>query len=312
LALARRRNSSWRWPIKAPAWIAALAGFGAILTIGPAAGTARAQTPAQIQPDRPDVTNGAQLLDKGRVQLEIGGILTRDAPATDFASPFTIRVGVFDWLEARTGGDGLLLRAGNGGRESSFGNVQLGAKVRLIDEPGHAPRLSILPAVNIPTAAASRGFGSGAADYTATLLTGTDVGRRAHVDVNYGIGSIGAGGGAPHFVQHVASISASVTATPRWSPYLEAFAFSREEPRGRASASLDGGAIDFVSPTLALDGGVQVGLSRGAPDVAVFAGLSVVVGDLLRGHRIRPADEPARSTKRTPARRAAATGPSRG
>jgi hypothetical protein len=95
-------------------------------------------------------------------------------------TPFTARVGLFEWLEARISTD-----------------------------PGGIPVLSILPAVNVPTASAEKGLGSGIADYTLAILTGTDIGRHAHVDVNYGIGSIGAADTDPRFVQHLVSVSAS-------------------------------------------------------------------------------------------------------
>jgi hypothetical protein len=260
-----------------------------------------AQPPDQIEPDRPDVTNGTHIVDNGLIQVELGGIVTRSAPgAHEFGSPFTVRAGVADWLEVRVGGDGLLVRTEPDARASGFGNVQLGAKIRVWEEPGGIPVLSILPTVNLPTADAGRGLGSGDADYTIALLTGTDVGRRGHADLNYGIGSIGAGGGAPHFVQHTASMSASVTATPRWNPYAEAFVFSREEPRGRAAAAVDAGTIYVRSPKLAFDGGLQLGLTAAAPGFAAFAGVSLVVGDVRGGHGVhRRQPHAPRSPRRT-------------
>ena len=77
--------------------------------------------------------------------------------------------------------------------------------MRLWGKPGGAPVLSILPAVNLPTADSSQGLGSGDTDYTVAVLTGTDIGTRGHIDINYGIGAIGAGAGQPHYVQHMVS-----------------------------------------------------------------------------------------------------------
>jgi len=203
-----------------------------------------------------------------------------------FGSPFTARLGVLDWLELPFGGDGTLVQTNAIGRESGFGNLQVGAKLRLWDDPGGVPVLSILPTVNVPTADAEKGLGSGDADYTISILTGTDLGRRAHVDVNYGIGDIGAGGGSPHFVQHEASVSASATATTKWNPYFEVFWFSRQDPGGGPVTAIDGGAIYTVTRRLAFDGGVQAGLSAAAPDAVVFGGVSVVVGEILGNHGV--------------------------
>src|SRR4051812_25461494 len=182
-----------------------------------------------IEPDRPDLTNSAQVVGAGLWQLEVGGIYTRpDAAHRSLGTPVTARVGVFDWLEARVGSDGLLSQSDEIGRATGVGNLQVGAKVRLWADPDGLSRLSILPGITVPTASASKGLGSGDPDYTIAVLTGADVGERGHVDVNYGIGAIGAGSGRSSFVQHLVSISGSVAATSRWNPYLEVFWFSRQ------------------------------------------------------------------------------------
>src|SRR5439155_42459 len=167
-------------------------------------GYAQQDTPAAreaIEPDRPDVTNGTHIVDIGLLQIEIGGVYTHVALGQHaFGTPVTARVGLLEWFEARVGTDGLLLQTDQNGRNTGLGNIQLGAKLRLWADPGGVPVLSVLPAINLPTASAEHGLGSGDADYTVAFLTGTDIGRHWHVDVNYGIGSIGAGGGQPHFV----------------------------------------------------------------------------------------------------------------
>jgi Putative MetA-pathway of phenol degradation len=240
-----------------------------------------------IQPDRPDVTNGTHIVDTGLLQVEIGGLFTRTAPGQHaFGSPFTARVGLLEWLEARIGTDGFLTQSQGDRRVAGVGNLQLGAKLRLWADPGGIPVLSVLPAVNVPTASAEKGLGSGDPDFTLALLTGTDIGAHGHLDLNYGIGSIGAGGGRPHFAQHLASVSASMAASERWNPYAEIFWFSRQDIDGGAMTSTDIGAIYTVSPRLALDGGFQVGLSHAAPGLVAFGGISIVVGNVLGNHGV--------------------------
>ena len=118
------------------------------------------------------------------------------------------------------------------------------------------------------------------------LLTGTDIARPGHVDVNYGLGRIGAGDGLPRFRQHLVSVSASLAASAHWNPYLEAHWFSRQDVDGGAVTALDAGAIDVLSPKFALDGGLQIGLSRASPDIAAFGVISIVVGNLLGNHGV--------------------------
>jgi hypothetical protein len=181
---------------------------------------------------------------------------------------------VSDWIEARISADGWVGRTERNDRQVGFGNVQAGAKLRVLGDSHGASIVSVLPAINLPFGSESKGLGSGDADYTLTVLTGVDVGARGHLDANYGVGQIGAGGGRPHFTQHLVSVSASVSVAERWDPYAEVFWFSTLEPGRGAVAAFDVGAICHVRNRLALDGGLQVGVSHAAPGLAVFAGLS--------------------------------------
>jgi outer membrane putative beta-barrel porin/alpha-amylase len=253
------------------------------------AGAAHAQDqPAeQIEPDRPDVTNGTHIVDIGLLQIEIGGVFTRAAPRLrSFGTPVTARLGLADWLEARLGSDGLLEQTSAGSTVSGLGNLQAGAKLRLWADPGGLPVLSILPTVTLPTASADKGLGSGAADYTLAILTGRDVGRHAHVDVNYGIGAIGVADGEPHFLQHLVSLSASAAASDNWNPYVETFWLSRDEPGGGAVVGADAGAIYELGARYALDFGVQFGVTSNAPSFAAFGGVSIIVGEILGAHGV--------------------------
>ena len=124
--------------------------------------------------------------------------------------------------------------------------------------------------------------------FAMTVLTGTDVASHAHVDANYRLGAMGAGGDRPHFAQHLVSVSASVEASDRWSPYAETYWLSSEEPDGDPIAAIDVGAIYTVHSRLAIDGGIQFGISRAAPGFAVFAGLSFAVGGSSDARPIAP------------------------
>lgn len=258
--------------------------------------------PILSDPDRPDVTNGTHIVAPGLVQVEFGGLYSHDGPDQGTAnSPFTVRIGVSRWFEARVGADGLLSQSTGDLRTTGFGDIQLGAKLRLWADPGGAPVLSILPTISLPTANTSDALVSGDVDYTVALLTGTDIGSRGHVDVNYGIGAIGAGHGLPHFSQHLLSASVSAAVTDRWNPYGEVFWFSRTDPDGDAETSFDTGVIYELGAHYAIDGGVQVGIGGPAANFAVFAGVSVVFGaDRSVNGRQRKVSAPKGTTRAAP------------
>jgi Putative MetA-pathway of phenol degradation len=243
-------------------------------------------TIAPIEPDRPDVTNGTNIVDVGLLQVEAGGQHARMGTQRSVGTPLALRIGLFEWLEARLSTDGFLHQADTSSRVSGVGNVQVGAKVRLFADPGGVPVVSILPTVNLPVASARKGLGSGASDVTVVVLTGTDLGRTSHIDFNYGIGAIGAGQERPHFRQHLVSVSASHSVTEQLSPYLEGYWFSKQDPDGGHVFTVDAGFIQAFTARWAVDGGVSVGLTKAAPDRSVFAGMSVIVGDVLGDHGV--------------------------
>ena len=256
-----------------------------------------------LEPDRPDVTNGTHIVDVGLLQMEIGTTVTRNGVSQhSLGTPTTIRLGLTEWLEARVSSDGFLAVTDPTGTQRGLGNVQIGAKLRLWADPGGVPVLSILPTINLPAASESKGLGSGQADFTIAALTGVDFLTRGHIDVNYGIGRIGAGTGLPRFTQHLVSWSASVEIPGPVTPYLESFWFSRQDPDGGAVAALDTGAIYVINPRLALDGGVQFGLTDDAPPLSAFGGLSIVIGNVLGDHGVH-------ARQRETARRGAARPP---
>jgi len=243
---------------------------------------AAAQEP--IEPDRPDITNTPHLVGVGIFQLEMGGIYTQaDANASGMASPVGLRVGVRRWLEARVSVDGWLRASDSEDSATGFGNVQLGAKIRLWPDQDGGSFLSAAPLINLPVANAEKGLGSGRTDFYIATLTGVDIGRSARLDVNYAIGAIGASDSDERFAQHLASASVSVSAGDRWSPYGEVYTISRVAADGTAIVAVDTGALYLVRPNLSLDAGVQFGMTGAAPSFAAFAGLSVGFGTSALG-----------------------------
>jgi hypothetical protein len=262
--------------------------LGVVLALACAALPSVAQEDDRIEPDRPDVTNGTHIVDVGLLQVELGGLYSHAGGSDQrgFGSPVAMRVGLTDWLEARVSSDGLITQTQGGARQTGLGNTQVGAKVRLWADPGGVPVVSVLPTISFPTADPAKGFGSGDRDYLLAFLSGTDIGEHWHADGNYGIGRIGAGNGAPHFTQHLVSLSVSVASSDNMNPYVEAFWFSRQDPGGPAVGAIDAGGIYEIGARYAVDGGVEVTVTGAAHDVSIFGGLSLVVGNILGQHGV--------------------------
>ena len=240
-------------------------------------GVGAAQT--VIEPDRPDLTNGAHLLPVGSVQFELGASRTRDSGREHTnAAPVNVRIGVADWLEAEVGVDALVTAGSIDAEATESGAFQVGAKIRLWSDSNGQSRLSLLTAVDVPTAIDEAGTKSRDPDVSVTALWGFDVGSRAHLDVNYGIGSAHATVSEPRFVQHAASGSLIVSLTPRVTPYFEVFGISREHADGAPVVVVDTGVTFIIRPRVALDAGILFGTTDEAPSVSVFGGVSFMVG----------------------------------
>src|SRR5436305_392830 len=105
-----------RWPI-----VMMVAGMVSV------AAPTLAQTDEEIDPDRPDVTDSPHVVPRGLVQIEVGGLYLRQTRQQHSGGvPFTLRIGMFDWLEARVDADGPMTRTTEVARVTGFGNVQLG------------------------------------------------------------------------------------------------------------------------------------------------------------------------------------------
>ena len=89
--------------------------------------TADAGNHDNLEPDRPDVTNGTHIVDVGLMQMEIGGVWNRSISQHSSSTPTTMRIGLADWLEARISTDGFLSSTDASGSQRGIGNVQLGS-----------------------------------------------------------------------------------------------------------------------------------------------------------------------------------------
>jgi hypothetical protein len=243
-------------------------------SVGPAAAAGEAEEP-QIQPDRPDVTNATYTVPKGLVQIEVGAQHSRvPVSGESTATPVSVRVGITHWFEGRVDSDGLARDKEPSATSTQFPGLTVGGKFRLWAPRNGSPAITVMPAVALPW-----GRPGGGTDYLLRVISGGDLPRSVHLDVNYGVGGIAADQGG-HFLQQMASASANVGVGKHWNPYAEIYWFSRLQPDARQAVSIDTGAMYTVNERLALDGGVAFGLTAAANGPAVFGGLSIIVAGI--------------------------------
>lgn len=102
-----------------------------------------------ISPDRPDFTNGPDVMAAGRLQIEASGAWQRDASTRLRSTPMLLRLGVGHDLELRLETDGVLRQRNPGA--SGRGDLAVGFKWQMQDGDEAKPGLGWLFEVQTPT-----------------------------------------------------------------------------------------------------------------------------------------------------------------
>lgn len=102
-----------------------------------------------ISPDRPDFTNGPDVMAVGRFQIETGGAWKKDGGTRLRSTPTLLRLGMGHELELRLETEGVLRQTHPGA--SGRGDLAVGFKWQMQDGDGARPGLGWLFAVQTPT-----------------------------------------------------------------------------------------------------------------------------------------------------------------
>ncbi len=233
----------------------------------------------EMTTNRPDATESPFTVDAGRVQLEmdfanygrnrLDGVRTTEWEV----APFNLRLGLTRDVEA-----GIFVtpfrrevetpRAGPGGRNSGFGDVTLRTKFNLLGNDGGAWATGLMADLKLPTA--TGGMSNGKVEGALTLPVAFDLGG-------------GWGGGAMTYVEmrytgadgHRAVWGNTVTVGRDLTEKLGAFVeLTSEAGDGSHVATFNCGVTFVVARDVQIDGGVNLGITRSAPDAQVFVGVS--------------------------------------
>jgi hypothetical protein len=242
-----------------------------------------AAAPAQdINPDRPDLTTGAEVVPAGVLQLETGLEYERarvgGGPTEQrLALQATLRAGLTSALEVSLEGEPVVWsRAGRD--DTGSGDYTLGVKYRFHAPAaeGAGPSLGVKPFVKLPTA--SEPIGSERPDFGAILLMSLGLPWGLSLDTNAGVAAIGQSRPDGFIPQGIASGSLSWAATERLSTITELFFATKDARDSRDSLRATLAVVYRLTPRLAFDAGARTTLHGPGPDWSVLAGLSVRFG----------------------------------
>lgn len=236
----------------------------------------------EMSTDRPDKTESPYTVDAGRFQIETdlvaytrdsrNGQTTRsfDVMSFNFKMGLThdtdlqIVYGAFS--HSRTSVDSV------DDEEDGFGDVTLRLKHNVWGNDGGKTAFALMPFLKVPTntlASLNNNVEGGLiAPLAVDLGHGMGLGLMTEIDI---LKSEGGKGYEPVFIN---SATVSFELTQRLGMYVEAYVERSTESGAETIVTLDGGITYAVTADLQLDAGANVGVTKAADDLNVFAGLS--------------------------------------
>jgi Putative MetA-pathway of phenol degradation len=256
----------------------------------------RAQCPSEVgdravaaSPTRPVVTDGADVIQTGVVELESGwasgwpgGGVRQDA----FGSLY--KMGLFCNFEFRASTNAFQGQTNlTGSRVSGMGDVWYSGQYRVVTQNKAVPSISVIYGVKQPTASAIAGLGSGEMDHVVAVAVGKPFGKTFWSMETKWILS-GRQGGSGFDQNSEISLNIARPIARRLGMIVEIYGDTQTNATKQGFASTLWAIQYSLNSRLILDAGIDIGLTTGAPHKRVFAGVSYAVGDLYRSLRYSP------------------------
>ena len=236
---------------------------------------------AEIEPDRPELTESAKLVPRGAVQLESGSAFSRErraglATEKTFEAEADLRIGVSRHIELNLGWEPLV-RVRGPEDDTGIGDVTLGVRYRFVEgfeDVSWPPHLAVKVFAKLPAADEPRG--TGRPDFGLLLLASFELPQDFELEVNVGAAAIGQTRPNGYLAQAIATASLSRDLAPSLLGFLELLFNTCDERGGRGQLAVNIGLVYRLTRTLAVDAGIQTSLAGPGPDYVVRTGLSVL------------------------------------
>ena len=233
-------------------------------------------------PCRPTIACTADLAAPGTLEIELGYLLRRLAPATSQrTTPLLIKLTVTRWLQLQVATSGAVM-TDDRAKSAYLDNINLGAKAHLRDQSLRAPSLSFSVAASVPSGAGPAGA---AATWGAlfTLYVSKDVGW-LHADFNAGV-ILSRLEGAP-LAQGFITLALSTSLPRGFGLMLEGYAFGDASPSAGADAGLLAAICFQPRPWIVIDAGGDLGILPASRAGSLFAGVTIIPAVLWRKARL--------------------------
>jgi hypothetical protein len=242
--------------------------------------------PVSASPTRPVITDSADVIQTGVVEMESGWASSWPGGATrqdSFGALF--KMGLLCNFEFRISTNAFQSQINpDGSSLSGVGDVWFTGQYRLIAQHKSVPSVSVIYGIKQATASVSKGLGSGQTDNLFAVAVGQPWGKTLWSFEDKLILS-----GRPNDSGYDRNSEISLNLA---RPISRKFALIGEIYGDTQKNAVTAGfasnlwAVQYnASSKLIFDGGVDVGLTSGAPHKRVFVGMSYAFGDLYRSLR---------------------------
>jgi hypothetical protein len=232
-----------------------------------------------LEADRPGEAETTSIVAQGAFQLEGGFKFERqtggDEEHTDeFTVPeLLLRIGLLPVAELRLSADGFIHEDRGGAVDVSSGSdIELGAKLRCLDQDGWRPATALLAALSFPTggrAVTSDGF-----DPRGSLLLDWNWAERFRLIANLGFAGPTQGvNDASRVFEIRPSLSLETLVTQRSGVSIEYYS-TLEPGEDETEHTIDANVAHRLSDDVQIDLSAGVGLNRAAPDFFIGFGIA--------------------------------------
>lgn len=235
----------------------------------------QAEEDAPVTPYRPTASNPAQLPVAGQLELEMGGLSSKDEGLRRDSLPYLFKLGFNEKWGVLIGGEARVsAQNADGTRDTSVGDTTLVLKRAFLMDDATAYGIEL--GAKMPTA--NDAIGSGKSDYMLNAIFSKDI-ARFHVDANFNVTMLGLE--EDHASRAQTGISASLSApiNQKWGAMAELSEVYRRGDPDTGQLLLAG--TYSPSKRMVIDFGIAKGLTHASQDWSVFGGLVIPVAKLF-------------------------------
>ncbi len=224
---------------------------------------------------RPLSTDDAGTVEKGEFQLEAGfDALRQDNHDREYSPSLTLTYGLLDRMDLGIGSGYIFFHPREDKRENGIADTELKLKYRWIDEKDWRPAFAMTGTLKFPTASESRGLGSGQTDFGIHAILTKNLSKQLVLHLNLGYTFIG----EDHVNNELNySLAAQFMLTEKWALVGEVVGVNNLNGR-RGDDPFSGliGTYCLLTDKIIWDAGLEIGMSKAAPDFRLTTGLTLL------------------------------------